>query len=259
MRPELHFLAMGTTCSLFGEGDLEEGRRWVDRIASRITRFDRSSELSRLNASNGRWSSVSPELEEMLRASLRAFDLSGGLVNIAVLASMLAAGYARPLEHGATAAALEDMHPAPALPDVLEVVRGSARLAPEVGIDLGGIAKGWMADRLCDRLGTRVLVNLGGDLFARGAGWAVGIAGRTYVLQDVGVATSSIRRRQWGDGMHHLIDPRTGRPAQTGIEEVSVVTATALDAEIVAKTALMLGPAGAPAYCAAHADAWWLQ
>ena len=67
MRPELHFNAMGTTCSLFGEGDLEEGRRWVDRIASRITRFDRSSELSRLNASNGRWSSISPELEEMLR------------------------------------------------------------------------------------------------------------------------------------------------------------------------------------------------
>ena len=59
--------------------------------------------------------------------------------------------------------------------------------------------------------------------------------------------------------MHHLIDPRTGRPAQTGIEEVSVVTATALDAEIVAKTALILGPAGAPAYCAAHAEAWWLQ
>src|SRR5262245_45530867 len=178
MPPERHFRAMGTTCSLFGDGDLAAGERWVHAIAVRVTRFDESSEVSRLNASCGRWVEVSPELEEMLRASLRAFEMSRGLVNIAVLPSMVAIGYTRTLVEGPTTATLDHAHSARLLPDVLQIARGSARLAPDVGIDLGGIAKGWMADRLCARLGRHVLVNLGGALFAQGE-WPVGVGGAT--------------------------------------------------------------------------------
>src|SRR5438046_8712813 len=101
MRPELHFRAMGTTCSLFGDGDLAEGERWVRRIAARITRFDESSELSRLNAV-GAWVDISPELEHLLRASLLAFEVSGGLVNVAVLPSMLAMRHTAALRDGQT-------------------------------------------------------------------------------------------------------------------------------------------------------------
>jgi len=236
MRPELHFLAMGTTCSLFGDGDLSEGERWVRSVAARITRFDESSELSRLNAASA-WVDVSPELEQMLRVSLHAFEASGGLVNIAVLPSMLAIGYTRPLAQGPTAASLDHAHPAPLLPNVLNVRRGRARLAPNVRIDLGGIAKGWMADQLAARLGDHVLVNLGGDLYARGE-WPVAIAGKTYLIRNLGAATSSTRKRRWGD-LHHLIDPRTGLPAKSRLEEVSVVADTALDAEVLAKTLLI--------------------
>jgi len=240
MRPELHFRAMGTTCSLFGDGDLAEGERWVRSIAARITRFDESSELSRLNAAAA-WVNISPELEQLLRASLLAFEMSGGLVNVAVLPSMLAIGYTRPLTQGPTAAHLDQAHTAPFLPEVLKVARGRARLAPNVRIDLGGIAKGWMADRLAERLGDHVLVNLGGDLYARGE-WPVAIACKTYLLRNLGAATSSTRKRRWGD-LHHLIDPRTGLPATTRVEEVSVVAETALDAEVLAKTVLISGGA----------------
>ena len=240
MRPELHFRAMGTTCSLFGDGDLAEGERWVRSIAARITRFDESSELSRLNAAAA-WVDISPELEHLLRASLLAFEMSGGLVNVAVLPSMLAIGYTRPLTQGPTAAHLDQAHTAPSLPEVLKVARGRARLAPNVRIDLGGIAKGWMADRLAERLGDHVLVNLGGDLYARGE-WPVAIACKTYLLRNLGAATSSTRKRRWGD-LHHLIDPRTGLPATTRVEEVSVVAETALDAEVLAKTVLISGRA----------------
>ena len=240
MRPELHFRAMGTTCSLFGDGDLAEGERWVRSIAARITRFDESSELSRLNAAAA-WVDISPELEHLLRASLLAFEMSGGLVNVAVLPSMLAIGYTRPLSQGPTAAHLDQAHTAPFLPEVLKVARGRARLAPNVRIDLGGIAKGWMADQLAERLGRHVLVNLGGDLYARGE-WPVAIACKTYLLRNLGAATSSTRKRRWGD-LHHLIDPRTGLPATTRVEEVSVVAETALDAEVLAKTVLISGGA----------------
>ena len=231
---------MGTTCSLFGDGDLAEGERWVRSIAARITRFDESSELSRLNAAAA-WVDISPELEHLLRASLLAFEMSGGLVNVAVLPSMLAIGYTRPLTQGPTAAHLDQAHTAPFLPEVLKVARGRARLAPNVRFDLGGIAKGWMADRLAERLGDHVLVNLGGDLYARGE-WPVAIACKTYLLRNLGAATSSTRKRRWGD-LHHLIDPRTGLPATTRVEEVSVVAETALDAEVLAKTVLISGGA----------------
>jgi thiamine biosynthesis lipoprotein len=146
---------------------------------------------------------------------------------------------------------------------VLSVRPGRARLEVGCGVDLGGIAKGWMADRLATRLGPNALANLGGDLRAAGSGpngdgWPVGFAGVTVMLRDQGAATSSVRQRRWGD-LHHLIDPRTGLSSQSGLEEVSVVAGTGSDAEVVAKTALLLGQGLATAYCAAHAQAWWLS
>ena len=231
------FEAMGTTCSLIGDGDLAAGERWVHALAARITRFDESSELSRLNSSSGRWVEVSDELEQLLRASLHAYEVSGGLVNVAVLPSMLAIGYTRSLAHGWGWPTPESALPLPDLSAVLEVRRRRART--ETPIDLGGIAKGWMADRLCAILGDHVLVNLGGDLFAREE-WPVEVGGQTYLLRNLGAATSSTRKRRSG-ALHHLIDPRTGLPAHTEIEEVSVVANTALAAEILAKTMLIGG------------------
>ena len=262
-----HFEALGTVCSLFGvdvaPGALASGERWVHKIGARLTRFSPDSELSQLNASDGRWMTVTGGMEAVLREALNAYESSGGLVNAAVLQSVMAAGYTRPLSIGPTAAAVEAAEPALPLPDVLDVHRGRARLRPGSGLDLGGIAKGWMADRLCERYGGNLVANIGGDLRAvgpgpRGSGWPVAIAGTTLSLRNQGAATSSVRKRRW-DGGHHLIDPRTGLPSASGLEEVSVVAETGVRAEVVAKTALLLGPDIAPAYCSANALAWWLS
>jgi len=266
-----HFEALGTTCALFGVGisaeRLERGEAWVRSLQARLTRFEPDSELSRLNAAAGAWFPVGDELEELLRESLRAWELSGGLVNIAVLPAMRGIGYERPLSQGlpvgVEAPQAVALRP---LPDVLEVVPGRARLEPGAGLDLGGLAKGWMADRLSERLGENALANLGGDLSARGPGpdgegWPVDFAGVTVMLREQGAATSSARKRAWQLGVqrvHHLIDPRTGAPARGDLTQVSVVAASALRAEVFAKTALLLGSAAAPAYLAAHCQAWWL-
>lgn len=272
MRPEPrveshHFEALGTDCSLLAVGQtpgrLLEAELWVRRLGSRLTRFSPDSELSHLNASAGDWVEISTEMEALLREALRAHGLSSGLVNVAVLPSMLAIGYTRPLADGPTVATLDNVRRLPRLPEVLEVEPGRARLEPRSGLDLGGIAKGWMADRLCEALGPNAIANIGGDLCAlgpgpRGDGWAVGVAGVTLLLRDQAAATSSVRRRRWGD-VHHLIDPRTGLPARSGLDEVSAVASSGFEAEVIAKTALLLGPEFAPAYCAAHAMAWWLS
>ena len=272
MRPDAsveshHFEALGTSCSLFAVGQphgrLLEGESWVRRLGARLTRFSEDSELSRLNRGTGEWVPISDEMDEILSAALRAHEMSAGLVNVAVLPAMLAVGYTRPLIESPGVATLESLRPLLPLPDVLELRDGEARVQAGCGVDLGGIGKGWMADRLSETLGPNVVVNLGGDLRARGAGprgdgWPVGLGGATLLLRNQGAATSSTRRRRWGE-LHHLIDPRTGSPARTGLEEVSVVAASGFEAEVVAKTALLLGPDLAPAYCAAHAMAWWLS
>lgn len=270
MRPDVSpaahlFEAMGTRCALFAVGtnrhQLAEGEVWVRQVAARLTRFSPDSELSRLNCAGGRWVDLSLELEEVLRESMRAFEVSRGLVNVAVLPSMLAIGYTRPMADGPTRAKLIGVTALSPLPEVLTLQRGRARLAPGCGIDLGGVAKGWMADRLLERLGRNALANLGGDLSARGVGpagdgWPVGIAGVTVMLRDQGAATSSVLRRRW-EGLHHLIDPRTGLPAETALEEVSVIASTGFDAEVIAKTALLAGPDIGRAFCRVHALAWW--
>ncbi len=263
------FDALGTTCTLLarrvGGERLERAADWVRQMERRLTRFDADSELMRLNAAAGAWHPVSDELEHLLRQALGAWETSGGLVNAAVLPAMLAIGYSRTFAAG-PGPVRREARPLPPLPEVLEVVPGRARVEPGWGIDLGGIAKGWLADRLSERLGEECLVNLGGDLYARGGGlegegWPVGFGGVTVLLRDQGAATSSTRRRAWevaGERLHHLVDPRTGRPSDSDLSEVSVVAADATRAEVCAKTALLLGSTEAPAFLAVNAAAWWL-
>jgi FAD:protein FMN transferase len=265
--PDLvRFESLGTTCELFAVGlDLERlgsGRAWIEEMHCRLTRFDAASELSRFNASAGEWVGVSPELEALLREALRAHEVSGGLVHAAVLRALVGAGYGRTFAAGQTAVLdTVSLGALPPLPELLRVGAGRAHLRSGFGIDLGGIAKGWLADRLSARLGPNCLVNLGGDLFARGAGpagegWPVGFGETTLMLRDQAAATSGTHRRCWGEGLHHLIDPRRGRPAETDLVEVSVLAATAADAEIHAKTALLLGREVAPCHLGAHCSGW---
>src|SRR5256712_6600119 len=169
-----HFEALGTICSLFGIGvsraELAQGEFWIRVLGARVTRFSKCSELAVLNRSAGAWVDVSREMEELLREALRAYVLSAGLVNAAVLPSMLAIGYTRSLAEGVSTATIEDARPAPPLTEVLAVRSRRARLERECGLDLGGIAKGWMADRLSGQLWTNVLANIGGGPRALGPG-----------------------------------------------------------------------------------------
>lgn len=260
----LTFNALGGECELYaidaGGPPLAHARAWIREMHDRLTRFEPTSELSRLNSAAGTWFAVSAELQALLRESLRAFELSEGLVNVAVLPALVAAGYTRDFAAGPTAPTTPPR--IPPLPDVLAVRDGAARLASGSAVDLGGIAKGWMADRLAERLGGSALVNLCGDLFARGGGttgegWPVGFGDRTLLLKDLGAATSGTTRRAWAGG-HHLIDPRTGRPARSDLSEVSVLASSATDAEIYAKVALLLGSRDAPKWLEPRSPGWSL-
>jgi thiamine biosynthesis lipoprotein len=126
-------------------------------------------------------------------------------------------------------------------------------------LDLGGIAKGWAADEAARRLAVAgpALVDAGGDIAvtgprAGGLRWPVAVAnpfapGRHLAvlwLAGGGVATSGRDRRRWrqgGEWRHHIIDPRSGRPALTDVQTATVVATSARQAEAAAKAALILG------------------
>src|SRR5438128_2778570 len=256
MSPELttrHFDALGSTCELLsvesGPAALERCEQRIRDAEARFTRFLRDSELAGLNASDGRYVPVSPEMFAMLQAALWAFEESEGLVNAAVLPALAAAGYDRPFRQGLAEPSVLRPTQLPALPEVLLVDHStrSAALAPGAALDLGGIAKGALADLLIDELGENGVCNLGGDLRVRGLGpegdgWHIGLCDRTAVaLTEGAVCTSGTTRRRWGQSAHHLIDPRTGMPARTDLAEVSVVTDSALRGEVYAKCAMLLG------------------
>jgi len=243
----LRFEALGGQCELYASGpaDLAGVRLWVASMHDRLTRFAPDSELSRLNASAGRWVDISPDLEALLRVALDAYATSGGLVHAGVLPALLAAGYTRDFADGPGPVTGEIVIPPP-LPDMLALEDGHARLGAGTAIDLGGLAKGWLADRAVERIGPNALANFAGDLRARGdgpdgGGWPVGFGTTTVLLRDLGAATSGTGGRRWGPKLHHLIDPRTGAPADTDLEEVSVLASTGALAEVLAKTGLLLG------------------
>jgi len=110
-------------------------------------------------------------------------------------------------------------------------------------LDLNGVVKGKTVDDALALLG-HGWVSAGGDI-ATSVPLVVGLPGGGSVTLDRGgLATSSVARRRWGDGAHHLIDPGTGAPSTSPWREVTVAAGTCLAADVAAKAALLLGEAG---------------
>lgn len=263
---------MGTTCHVFvvaANADAAQaiadqcwtGIREFDRAWSR---FDPASELSRFNrlaAHAPTEFDVSEVMVSLLNAAHQAYDYSGGLVDAAVLPEVVAAGYDRDYD------AIDQAGSLPLGPPVdvinqhrLAAVsfRGAQAVVDRpLHVDSGGIGKGLAADVLSKMAmsvgAVGVVVEIGGDLRAIGVdsdgqAWTVSVDAtpnvshsiRSFQLVDGGVATSSCLKRRIPGG-HHIIDPRTGHPAKSDLASVTVCAPTAIEAEIAAKAALILG------------------
>jgi thiamine biosynthesis lipoprotein len=253
--------AMGTTVEVLlvpdvavdeAERAVAEALGEIARVEDMASRFRPESELSRLNAAGAIDASV--DLLRLVGLAMSLRDVTGGRFDPTVRGAMLAAGYDRTLDDVPV-----DGPPAgPAVPagGVVDIDRRSGRITLGEGltIDLGGIAKGWAADRAADVLGLAgaCLVSVGGDIAVRGRldgePWPVGIVRSdgpaTLGLSAGGMATSGVDRRRWRRGgveMHHVIDPATGRPSDTDLVRVTAVAEDAAHAEAWATALLLAG------------------
>ena len=242
----LEFRAVGTTCAAAvttgGPGDIRRAARALSAAKVEVaaceralSRFDPASDLSRLNAAGGEWTTVDPRLVESLRLAVRMREETGGRFDPTVLPALVAAGYDRTFEQlTARSARTANGWRAGATVE-LDEQAGRVRLEAGAAVDLGGIGKGYAATRALEAMSDAWpglpggLVDLGGDLALAGetperGPWRIAIEDArtpgtilgTLLLHGGGVATSGRDRRRFGrEGeLHHLID---GQP-QLAIE-----------------------------------------
>ncbi|MCW2924675.1 MAG: ApbE family lipoprotein [Thermoleophilia bacterium] len=270
------FRVMGTDAQLLIRADEDVARPLLTRaeaelheLSARLSRFQPTSDLEQLNDRGH--GTVRGPFADILRAAARATVETGGRFDIGVGAKVREAGYDRsfeqlnkPSEADRARGAQHDLARPAELPDVPAGPSftiddaGVVRLRPGVRLDLGGIAKGWAADRLCARLAAAseasCLVNLGGDLAVHVVDgdepWPVGVSDGERVHSMAvgfgGLATSGQDRRVWhaagGTGLlHHVFDPRTGSAAETDVLRVTVVAPSAMQAEVWATSLMLAG------------------
>lgn len=276
----LEQVAMATRCALrlpLRDGcepaSLEAAGRTALAVFSAVeatcTRFRPESPLMALNRTPDRWHKAPPLLLAAIVEAQRAHDRTGGRVDPRVLRSLLDLGYDRTLPFGREEVRLVG-RPATRAPRVhggafrprFRPATGEVRLGPEP-IDLGGIGKGlavrWAGEALA-RVTPDFLVEAGGDGTCAGEApgggpWLVGIEDPrsgpgtseplgVLALTDRSFATSSTRLRRWsadGRPVHHLIDPRTGRPGGKGMAAVTVVGNDPARAEAWSKALFLAG------------------
>jgi thiamine biosynthesis lipoprotein len=232
----------------------------------RFSRFRPESALSRLNAVAGQGPQpVEPALFTMIARACAISRESDGFFNPLVLPALIAAGYDRPFRDLKTRPEWRSRKgsPAPAIELVeLNDLAGTIALPVGAQIDLGGIAKGAFVDAAVAPVAARWpggVINAGGDLRLwgmppDGPRWRVGLEDpalpeRNLAVAEIrdprragAIATSGRNRRRWPTdrgSAHHLIDPRTGKPACGEIETATVFAADATTADIAAKILLL--------------------
>lgn len=260
------FRSMGTDVELLvvepADGLLAEAEARIRRLEARWSRFVATSDVATVNRAAGAPTVLPRDTVELIAAAVAWSHRTGGWFDPTVLPALEHAGYDR---------SFEDLGDEPAPPGAPPVVPGVGGISIDhrtgcvllpagVRLDLGGIGKGRAADLVAEGWaahGVAGCANLGGDLRAVGRGpggaWSVGVIdpaepdrlAATIGIVDGAVATSSTVARRWtagGRAQHHLIDPRTGRPAAGGPRSATVVAPTAEEAEVWAKVAIVAGP-----------------
>lgn len=237
----------------------------IENFEARFSRFRVESEVSQLNSAAGQTLSVSAEFRELLTTAIALSKETGGLYNPLILPALQQAGYIgswprtdsfdRRLDYSN-----RRLHPV----TDLRIHDEAVRLPADAALDFGGIGKGYLLDKLADQAERQgcgsYWFSLGGDIICRGHDetgqpWQLGIATaeqpelavahvRNQHGRRLALATSGVTKRSGsaaGRNWHHLIDPRSGLPAETDILTASVVAPRAVTADVFASCLLLLG------------------
>lgn len=270
-KPFVHeWRALGVLCRVVSNSPLDTVaiESQVEEWEQALSRFRPNSDLSRLNRQ--RHAHVSAPLQQVLLAALEVAQWSQGLVVPSLGQHIADIGYDQNFATVApvTAAVVD----AAIVPDWRRiVVRGrDVTIPPQMKLDLAGVAKGWIAEQLValfTQPGGSLLAQIGGDVSVSAPSdtvpWCIAVdhplqstsCGNIALFEGT-VATSSTYERRWqraGQTIHHIIDPRSGMPAQSDVLTASVIATQAIYAEAAAKIIVVLGSAAGLAWVSRYA------
>lgn len=219
------------------------------------SRFEPASDLARLSAAAPQPESVSPLTLALIDEMVEGAHLTEGDFNPTLGGAVVRSGYESSVETGRSASwisssalGFDDLSGITLSPTSVALPRGMT-------LDAGGIGKGFAADLIVAaamQSGARgALVSMSGDVVVSGESpdgqmWRIGVENpfdeRAHVttigLSEGAVVTSSQRKRRFGT-RHHLIDPQTGRSAETTVQAVTVVATSGARAEVLAKSGFL--------------------
>ena len=255
---KINFTAMGTSFEVIGSGAdfhvMNDVASYAHELESMWTRFRDSSELMQLNHKAGQFVPVSQETTFLVEHMRRGYFLTAGLFNAGVLLAMLQSEFTAP--DSTYQPEKYDAKHMDSLWEKVEVQPHQVRLPVGLAIDAGGIGKGLAADLMAE-LGMKrgaqgIVVNAGGEVSVRGEspnpqGWSVGVENpfdsedllATAYLHAGGFATSAPSGWMSGD-RSHIMDPRTGQSVKNDIAQATVLSARAVDSEILAKMCVLM-------------------
>jgi len=274
-------LAMGTVVEItvahrsepLARAAIKEAIGELQRVDELMSPSKPGSLVSRINREGSTAQVPVPaEVFQLLRDAVDISKASGGAFDVTVLPLVELWG----LEHGGAIPPPDLLSKKLAAVGYRNLIFGESANSvgfakPGMGLDLGAIAKGWAVDRAIEKLEARgirnAIIDAGGDLRIIGARpgkdfWRIGIqhpreAGAllaTIELRDTAIVTSGDYERFFmvdGVRYHHILDPATGQPAR-GCQSVTVLAATASEADACATAAFVLGPARGLAFLRAR-------
>lgn len=238
-----------------------ECERMCERYEALFDKNMPGSDIYRINHSDGAPVKVDHDTAVLISKALEYSKLSDGLFDVSI----------------APVSALWDFHDDPRIPSdeeiaaalplvdhtkvLTDLTNDTVTVGDSMSLDLGGAAKGYIADRIGEYLMscsiTGAIINMGGDIKILGTKpdksmFNIGINDpfndggvlMSLGVSDTSVATSGIYERCFvkdGISYHHILDPKTGRPVKTDIESVTVITKSAVDADCLCTLAILYG------------------
>lgn len=241
----------------------------IDNCKEICTKYDdmfsntkNDSEISKINNANGQAVEVSDDTISLLKTAIHYGDISNGKFDITI----------------SPVSSLWDFQSEdPEIPDDTDIQSALAHVNykniqingnqvsltdSEAAIDLGGIAKGYIADQLKDYLKSQgvehAMINLGGNVLAigkkpDGSDYNIGIQKpfdttgdpiTSVKIADQSVVTSGDYQRYFkknGKIYHHILNPSTGYPYDNGLSSVTIITDSSVNADALSTTCFALG------------------
>ncbi len=257
------FAAMGGLFEVTVVGDnlglISDAEDFISKLEGLWSRFESQSEISRLNAAEGKPVLVSDQTCLLIRLMIEANTKTNGFYDPTILPLLIDVGYAESKTGSGKKSSIPASAKWPGNLRDIEIEHGIVKLPIGTTLDSGGIGKGLSADLLTEHFMERgaqgVLVSASGDVVSRGESidgksWKIGIEDpfnpgtefEKVQINDGAVATSSSMKNTFGNQDHHLISTLTGHSSQSNIATTTVIAKTGANAEVLTKIAFNTEP-----------------